>query len=110
MLNKDGHVTQLKPPPIHINCTPTSKWMCDPVSGEYIGKGVRDERVFAVHAVRDRWKEIPGLQLPEGESLGVSIDTYGVMMLLVRTKDRGFRCYVYKHKPVFSKEGISKPG
>jgi hypothetical protein len=104
VLNKEGQVTQLKPPPIHINCTPTSKWICDPVSGEYVGKGVRDERVFAFHPVRDQWKEIPGLRLPEGESLGVSIDTYGVMMLLVRTKDRGFCCYVYKHKPAFSIE------
>jgi hypothetical protein len=58
--------------------------------------------VFAFHPVRDKWKVIPNLRLPEGESLGVSIDTYGVMMLLVRTKGREFRCYVYKHKPVFA--------
>jgi hypothetical protein len=101
LLNKDGQVTRLESPPIHINCTPTSKFMCDPVSGEYVVKGLRDERLFAFHPTRDHWKEIPGLHLPEGESLGVAINTYGVMMLLVRTKDRGFRCYLYKHTPVF---------
>jgi hypothetical protein len=101
LLNEQGEVTRLKPPPVHINCTPTSKWMCDPVSGEYVAKGVRDARVFAFHPIRDQWKEIPGLHLPEGESLGVAIDTYGVMMLLTRTKGREFRCFLYRHKPVF---------
>lgn len=101
LMNKEGKVNKLKPPPIHINCTPRSKLMCDPVSGEYIVKGLRDEKVYAFHPHRDEWKEIPGLRLPEGESLGVSIYTYGVMMLLVRGSDRQFRCYLYKHKPVF---------
>lgn len=63
--------------------------MCDPVRGEYIVKGVRDD-----------WKVIPGLRLPEGESLGVSIDTCGVMMLLARTKGRKLRCYLDKHQPL----------
>jgi hypothetical protein len=101
LLAEDGKVTGLKPPPIHLNCTPTSKFMCDPASGEYVAVGVKDKRVFAFHALRDEWKEIPGLSLPEGESLGVSINTYGVMMLLARTGGREFRCYLYKHKPVW---------
>jgi hypothetical protein len=25
-------------PPVHVNCTPTSKFMCDPASGEYVVK------------------------------------------------------------------------
>lgn len=98
-IDREGKVTQLKPPPVHINSTPTSKLMCDPVSGEYVVKGVRDDRVFAFHPLRDEWKEIPKLRLPEGESLGVSINTYGVMLLLVRTGGRDFRCYLYKHQP-----------
>jgi len=101
MLTGDGKARRLNPPPIHINCTPTSKFVCDPASGEYVVKGVRDERVFAFHPVRDQWKEIAGLRVPEGESLAVPIDTYGVVMLLVRTAGREFRCYAYKHKPVW---------
>lgn len=101
LMTSDGKVTKLKPPPIHINCTPTSKLMCDPVSGEYIVKGVRDEKVYAFHPLRDEWKEIPGLRLHEGEALGVSIDTCGVMLLLARKDGRDFRCYLYKHQPMW---------
>jgi len=108
LLSRDGQVSRLKPPPIHVNCTPTSKLMCDPVSGEYVVKGVRDERVYAFHPVRDQWREISGFRLPEGESLGVAIDTYGVMMLLVRTDGRRFRCYLYKHKPVFPGDAAAR--
>jgi hypothetical protein len=101
LMSKEGKITKLKPPPIHINCTPTSKLMCDPISGEYIVKGLRNDKVYAFHPVRDEWKEIPGLRLPEGESLGVSIDTYGVMMLLGRKDGRDFRSYLYKHQPLW---------
>ncbi len=104
LIDRNGKVATLNPPPIHVNCTPTSKFMCDPVSGEYVVTGVGDERVFAFHPVRDAWKEIPGLRLPEGESLGVAIDTCGVMLLLARTGGREFRCYLYKHQPVFAAE------
>jgi len=106
LLTRNGRVLKQKPPPIHINCTPTSKFMCDPTSGEYVVKGVRDKRVFAFHPARDQWKEIPHLRLPEGESLAVGIDTYGVMLLLVRTTGREFRCYLYKHKPVWPRERL----
>jgi hypothetical protein len=93
-----GEITRLSPPLIHINCTPTSKWMCDPVSGEFVAKALRNEAVYAFHPLRDQWRKIPGLRLPE-ESLGAAIDTYGVMLLLARTDGRNFRCYLYKHKP-----------
>ena len=75
--------------------------MCDPVSGEYVVKAVRDEAIYAFHPLRDEWRKIPGLRLPDGESLGVAIDTYGVMMLLVRTDKGEFGCFLYKHKPLF---------
>lgn len=101
LINKEGKVSRLQPPPVHINSTPTSKLMCDPVSGEYIVKGVRDGKVYAFHPVRDEWKEIPGLRLHEGEALGVSIDTYGVMMLLGRKAGGDFQCYLYKHQPMW---------
>ena len=101
LLKSDGKVTKLKPPPIHINCTPRSKLMCDSVSGEYIAKDLHSEKAYAFHPIRDQWKEIHGLRLPDGESLGVNIDTYGVMMLLTRTGGRDFRCFLYKHKPIF---------
>jgi hypothetical protein len=103
LIDKEGTITKLKPPPVHVNCTPTSKLMCDPVSGEYIVKGVRDDKVYAFHPLRDEWKEIPGLRLHEGEALGVSIDTYGVMMLLAGKDGRDFRCYLYKHRPIWQK-------
>jgi hypothetical protein len=103
-LNKDGDVTRLKPPPVHVNCTPTSKFMCDPASGEYVVKGLGDEAVYAFHPVRDEWRKVPGVRLPDAESLGCAIDTCGVMMLLARTGGREFRCYLYKHRPVFAAE------
>lgn len=78
--------------------------MCDPISGEYIAKDLHSENVYAFQPMRDQWKEISGLHLPEGESLGAAIDTYGVMMLLTRTNGREFYCYLYKHKPVFDDE------
>jgi hypothetical protein len=102
LINKEGEVTRLKPPPIHFNCTPTSKLMCDPTSGEYIVKTLKEDEVYAFHPIRDQWKEIP-VDLPAGESLGAAVDTYGVMMLLVRTKGRDFACSLYKHKPVWPK-------
>jgi hypothetical protein len=102
LLDKDGHVTKQKAPPIHINCTPTSKLMCDPVSGEYIVKALQQNKVLAYHPIRDQWKELPDVTFPDGESLGVPIDTYGVMMLLTRTGGREFRCHLYKHKPAFT--------
>jgi hypothetical protein len=104
LLNEDGKVTTLKPPPIHINCTPASKFMCDPVNGEYVAQGVRDEHAYAFHPAREAWNRIPGLRLPDGESLGVAINSYGVMMLLSREKSGGFRCHLYKHKPVWPGE------
>jgi hypothetical protein len=108
-LGKEGTISPLKPPPIHINCTPTSKFMCDPVSGEYVVTGVRDDRVYAFHPLRDAWREIPDVRLPEGESLGVAIDTYGVMMVLCRQKDKGFRCFLYKHKPLWPGQRPAPP-
>jgi len=103
LINKEGRVTTLGPAPVHFNCTPTSKLMCDPASGEFVVKGVRDEAVYAFHPVQDQWRKISGLGLPDGGSLGVAVDTYGVMMLLARTGGREFRCYLYKHKPVWPK-------
>jgi hypothetical protein len=47
--------------------------------------------------------------LPDGESLGVAIDTYGVMMLLARPGGREFRCYVYKHKPAWPADAAAQP-
>ncbi|MEX0701527.1 MAG: hypothetical protein WD069_05465 [Planctomycetales bacterium] len=103
-LDDEGIVTKLNPPPIHINCTPTSKFMCDPVSGEHIVKGLRDEKIYAFHPIRDEWKEIPGLRFPEGESLGAAVSNYGVLMLLHRehSGNREFRCWLYKHRPMFA--------
>lgn len=103
LLNKEGTVAKLKPPPIHINCTPRSKLLCDPASGEYIAQDRGDGRFHAFHPIRDEWKELPGLRLPDAESLGAAIDTYGVMMFLSRGK-AGFRCHLYKHKPAFGEE------
>ena len=111
LLTKDGRVTKQKPPPIHINCTPTSKFMCDPVSGEYVVKGRGSNKVYAYHPLRDQWAEIPGSSLPKVESLGVAIDTYGVMLLLCRGRDKRFRCYIYKHKRVWPKgEKVNSDG
>jgi hypothetical protein len=84
-LDKDGKIRKLKPPPIHINCTPTPKLLCDPVSGQYVVQGVRDERVYAFHPLRDEWRPIPSLSLPEGESLGSAIATYGSRLVLRAT-------------------------
>jgi hypothetical protein len=61
--------------------------------------GSRDDRVFAFYPLRDEGKEILNLRLPEGESLGVSVDAYGGMLLLIRTGGRDFRCSLYKHQP-----------
>ena len=107
-LDGNGDVTRLKAPPVHVNCTPTSKFMCDPASGEYVVKGLRDQNVYAFHPLRDEWRKVAGVRLPDGESLGCAIDSYGVMMLLVRTGGREFRCYLYKHRPVFGAGGRAR--
>jgi hypothetical protein len=107
-IDKEGKVTKLEPPPIHFNCTPTSKLMCDPTSGEYIVKALKEERVYAFHPIRGEWKQIP-VELPAGESLAVPVDTYGVLMFLVRQGGRDFRCFLYKHKPVWPGDASNRP-
>lgn len=108
LIDKEGKVTALEPLPIHVNCRPASKFMCDPASGEYVVKDFKEDKVYAFHPIRDEWKEIP-INLPPGESLGVAVDTYGVLMFLVRQGGRDFSCFVYKHKPVWPGDGSNRP-
>ncbi|MHC4916790.1 MAG: hypothetical protein ACYTGB_15000 [Planctomycetota bacterium] len=110
LVNKEGKVKKLKPPPVWLRCTPTAKLICDPTSGEYViqeyvpgkdkGKAPAKARVFAFHPLRDEWKEIPGLRLPEG--VAVPINTHGVVMICTAGKKEGLHCFLYRHKPVFA--------
>jgi hypothetical protein len=110
LLDRRGKVAKLDPPPIHVTCTPTAKFMCDPASGEYVVKGVGDERIWAFHPIRDEWKVIPDLRLPGKEALGAPIDTCGVMLLLARTGRGRFGCFLYKHRPFWPVGAAPQPG
>jgi len=111
-INRDGSITRLKlvPEGVRLRCVPSAKFMCDPASGEYVvqtakGDGIGRESdwksaVYAYHPILDEWKEITGLGLPPG--VGAPIDTYGVMMICNKSK-----VYLYKHKPVWPKDGAT---
>lgn len=101
-MDAQGKIERLKPAPVHVNCRPSSKFLCDPVSGEYLAAEFRTGKVYAFHPIRDEWKEIAGLRFPDG--LGVSVDTYGVLMFCT-----GNKVYVYKHKPVFDESSTPAP-
>jgi len=113
-MDADGKIHRLKDAPVPISCREISKFLCDPVSGEFIAQeSLRTKRghkmknrTFAFHPIQNEWREIPGLVLPIG--LGVAIDTYGALMFCT-----GGQIYVYKHKPVFTDEakdtGATKP-
>ena len=109
LVDADGKVKRLKSLPVHVNCTPTSKAMCDPVSGEYIfqeylsgkgRKGGRKPRVFALHPILDEWKEIPNRRFPSG--VAVAVDTYGVIVFCT-----GGKVFVYKHRPVWPEDATT---
>jgi hypothetical protein len=95
-----GGVNSLGSLPVHVNCLPESKLMCDPVSGEYIiqefvdSKSRKKGRVYALHPRLKEWKQIPGVSFPLGVS--VPLSTYGVIMICAPRK-----VYVYRHKPVW---------
>jgi len=104
-LDAEGKLKRLKPPPGCICCVPRAKFMCDPVSGEYIVRTEKTEktrqtpkklapRTYAYHPIRDEWTEMPKLRLPKG--LGTAVNTYGVLMITT-----GGQVLVYKHKPVW---------
>jgi hypothetical protein len=100
LVDGKGKITELKPLPELLLCTPRAKLMCDPVSGEYIIQGCPiwkskvKPKVYALHPVRNEWKEIPGMNFPSG--VAIPINTYGVIMICTKRK-----VFVYKHKPVW---------
>jgi hypothetical protein len=101
-LDTGGKITKLTPPPGCLACVSTAKFMCDPVSGEYIcvtedGDKKGSTKTYAFHPIRDEWKEIPKLRFPTG--VAVPVDTYGVLMICT-----GGQVFVYKHKPVWTDE------
>jgi hypothetical protein len=103
LVNAEGKITSLQSLPVRINCTPRSKLMCDPVSGEYIVQEITGRRskkkpkVYALHPVLNEWKEIPDLRFPAG--VAVPLSTYGVVMICGKRE-----IHVYKHKPVWPGE------
>jgi hypothetical protein len=103
LVDGEGKITRVKPLPAHINCRPSSKLICDPVSGEYIIQEFHKRRskgkpkAFAFHPVRNEWREIPGLRLPGG--VAVPVSTHGVIMICT-ARD----VYVYRHKPAWPDE------
>ncbi len=111
-MDASGKLRKLKNSPIAVSCREISKFLCDPVSGEFVvqeskrperyriptGWGQKiTNRTYAFHPIRNEWREIPGLRLPMG--LGLAVNTYGVLMFCT-----GGRVFVYKHKPVFTDE------
>jgi len=96
LVDAKGRIKRLKPLPVRVNCTPTSKLMCDPVSGEYIFQEVhqrnmkRKQKVYALHPILNEWKEMKR-RFPTG--VAVAVDTYGVIVILTDGM-----VYVYKHK------------
>jgi len=107
-LEAGGKPRKLKPPPGFPACISKAKFMCDPVSGEFVVQTDRIEkskrnkkkvpsRTYAYHPIKDEWKEIPGRRFPNG--VAVPVSTYGVIMIC-----GGSNVYVYKHKPVWPDE------
>jgi hypothetical protein len=100
LVDAKGKIKQLKNLPVHVNCTPTAKVMCDPVSGEYIFQEVRasgmeqKQKVYALHPLLDQWKEIKGRSFPSG--VAIAVDTYGVIVICT-----DHEVFVYKHKPMW---------
>lgn len=100
LVDGKGKISKIKPLPVHVNCRPGAKLMCDPVSGEYVvhsfynrrSKGTR--KAYALHPKLNEWKEMPGTSFPEG--VAVPVSTYGVFMICTPRK-----VYVYKHKPLW---------
>lgn len=98
-MDADGKVVRLSPMPVGVSCTEACKFICDPVSGEYLIQARHPEKrepgvLYAFHPMRDEWQEIPGLKLPSG--IGFGVNTYGVVMLCTANQ-----VFVYKHKPVW---------
>ena len=99
LVDAKGKIKRLKNLPVRVNCTPTSKLMCDPVSGEYIFQEKRQrnmkrkQKVYALHPILNEWKEMKR-RFPTG--VAVAVDTYGVIVILTDGV-----VFVYKHKPVW---------
>jgi len=103
-LEAGGKPKKLKAPPGMIACVGKAKFMCDPVSGEFVVQTEKTEnskrtkkapsKTYAYHPIKDEWKELPDRRFPSG--VAVPVSTYGVIMICSRNK-----VYVYKHKPVW---------
>ncbi|HUT35213.1 MAG TPA: hypothetical protein VNE39_17120 [Planctomycetota bacterium] len=101
LLDREGKLTKLKPPPVWMRCTPECKVTCDPVSGDYLMKGRGHEDFYAFHPLKDEWKELPpALRVPDG--LAAQVSTYGVVMFC--GSGRSPRVLVYKHKTPWQQE------
>jgi RNA polymerase sigma factor (sigma-70 family) len=109
LVDAKGKIKRLKDLPVRVNCTPSSKLMCDPVSGEYIfqekhqRKVKRKQKVYALHPILNEWKEMEGRRFPNG--IAVAVDTYGVIVICT---DR--QVFVYKHKPLWPDDLPGKGG
>ena len=105
LINAKGKVSKLKPPPVHINCTEKSMFVCDPVSGEYIVKDRKTRHIYAYHPIRDEWKEL-SVRFPSG--MAASVPDHGVIMFCPMVKgfsgSKPHHCLLYKHKRQWPEE------
>jgi hypothetical protein len=92
LVDAQGKVTRLKnPSPVHVRCTPECKLTCDPVSGDYLLQGRGAKKMYALHPLKDEWKELE-VKAPAG--VAAQVPDCGVVVFC----GTWGKVWLYKHK------------